>query len=146
MSVKKNLDYIIVLGAHVDGTRMTLALLERARRALLYLEENPGTKAVLSGGKGDGENISEAEAMYRYLTGHGINGGQTDAGRGIYQYEREFGIQLQKDRNYRLFRRRGDEQFSCMERSSHCKKMWIPGSGHGTFQVSKLASFYLHSP
>ena len=53
MSVKKNLDYIIVLGAHVDGTRMTLALLERARRALLYLEENPGTKAVLSGGKGD---------------------------------------------------------------------------------------------
>ena len=74
MSVKKNLDYIIVLGAHVDGTRMTLALLERARRALLYLEENPGTKAVLSGGKGTGENISEAEAMYRYLTGHGIDG------------------------------------------------------------------------
>ena len=142
MSVKKNLDYIIVLGAHVDGTRMTLALLERARRALLYLEENPGTKAVLSGGKGDGENISEAEAMYLSRNRRG----QTDTGRGIYQYEREFGIQLQKDRNHRLFCRRGDEQFSCMERSSHCKKMWIPGSGHGTFQVSKLASFYLHSP
>ena len=27
---------------------------------------------MLSGGKGDGENISEAEAMYRYLTEHGI--------------------------------------------------------------------------
>ena len=54
MSVKKNLDYIIVLGAHVDGTRMTLALLERTRRALLYLEENPGKNAVLSGGKGTG--------------------------------------------------------------------------------------------
>ena len=51
---------------------MTLALLERTRRALQYLEENPGTRAVLSGGKGDGENISEAEAMYRYLTEHGI--------------------------------------------------------------------------
>ena len=74
MNAKKNLDYIIVLGAHVDGTRMTLALLERARRALLYLEENPGTRAVLSGGKGDGENITEAEAMYRYLTEHGIAG------------------------------------------------------------------------
>ena len=70
---KKNLDYIIVLGAHVDGTRLTLALLERTRRALLYLKENPGTVAVLSGGKGDGENISEAEAMYRYLSGHGIS-------------------------------------------------------------------------
>ena len=45
-----------------------------SQKALLYLEENPGTKAVLSGGKGDGENISEAEAMYRYLTGHGIDG------------------------------------------------------------------------
>ena len=55
---------------------MTLALLERTRRALLYLEENPGTRAVLSGGKGDGERISEAEAMYRYLTEHGIDGGR----------------------------------------------------------------------
>ena len=74
IKVRQNLDYIIVLGAHVDGTRMTLALLERTRRALLYLEENPGTRAVLSGGKGNGERISEAQAMYRYLTEHGIDG------------------------------------------------------------------------
>lgn len=72
MKVKENLDYIIVLGAHVDGTRLTLALLERTRRALQYLEENPQTKAVLSGGQGAGEQMSEAEAMYRYLTSHGI--------------------------------------------------------------------------
>ena len=31
---------------------------------------------MLSGGKGDGEQISEAEAMYRYLTEHGIDGGR----------------------------------------------------------------------
>ena len=72
MKPRSDLDYIIVLGAHVNGTKLTLALLERVRRALLYLEENPGTKAVLSGGRGDGEQISEAEAMYRYLTEHGI--------------------------------------------------------------------------
>ena len=48
----------------------------KTRRALLYLEENPGTRAVLSGGKGDGEQISEAEAMYRYLTEHGVDGGR----------------------------------------------------------------------
>ena len=47
-----NLEYIIVLGAHVEGTRLTKALLERTRRALQYMEENPETKAVLSGGKG----------------------------------------------------------------------------------------------
>ena len=51
MKIRKNLDYIIVLGAHVDGTKPTLALLERIRRALEYLEENPRTRAVLSGGR-----------------------------------------------------------------------------------------------
>ena len=66
------LEYIIVLGAHVEGTRLTLALLERTRRALKYLQENPETKAVLSGGKGTGEAITEAQAMYYYLTEHGI--------------------------------------------------------------------------
>lgn len=72
MKIKKNLDYIIVLGAHVDGTRMSLALLERTRRALQYLKENPGSRAVLSGGKGTGEAITEAQAMYNFLTAQGI--------------------------------------------------------------------------
>ncbi len=67
-----NLEYIIVLGAHVEGTRLTKALLERTRRALQYMEENPETKAVLSGGKGDGESITEAQAMCNYLVEHGI--------------------------------------------------------------------------
>lgn len=74
MKIPENLDYLIVLGAHVDGTRLTKALLERTRRALEYLEANPGTKAVLSGGKGKGEKISEARAMYDYLTANGIEG------------------------------------------------------------------------
>ena len=74
MKVPENLDYLIVLGAHVDGTRLTLALLERTRRALEYLKANSGTKAVLSGGKGKGEKISEARAMYDYLTANGIEG------------------------------------------------------------------------
>ena len=39
-----------------------------------YLEKNPDTKAVLSGGQGKGEAVSEAKAMYDYLTGHGISG------------------------------------------------------------------------
>lgn len=73
MKVKNDLDYIIVLGAHVDGTRLTLALLERTRRALQYLEENPRSRAVLSGGRGTGESITEAQAMYNYLAAHGID-------------------------------------------------------------------------
>ena len=72
MRKQPDVEYIIVLGAHVDGTRLTLALLERTRRALQYLEDHPETKAVLSGGQGEGELITEARAMYHYLTEHGI--------------------------------------------------------------------------
>ena len=73
MKIKENLDYIIVLGAHVNGVRLSKALLERTRRALEYLEKNPKTRAVLSGGQGEGETISEAEAMRRYLEDHGLS-------------------------------------------------------------------------
>nr|WP_297883597.1 YdcF family protein [uncultured Blautia sp.] len=73
MKIKENLDYIIVLGAHVNGVRLSKALLERTRRALEYLEKNPKTRAVLSGGQGEGETISEAEAMRRYLEDYGIS-------------------------------------------------------------------------
>ncbi|MGN0400560.1 MAG: YdcF family protein [Blautia sp.] len=69
----ENLDYIIVLGAQVNGNRLSNSLLLRLERAEEYLEENPDTKAVLSGGKGKGENISEAQAMYVYLEKQGIS-------------------------------------------------------------------------
>lgn len=65
-------DYVIVLGAHVYGERMSANLQYRADAALAYLKRNPDTAAVLSGGQGAGEDISEAEAMRRYLTGQGI--------------------------------------------------------------------------
>lgn len=66
-------DYIIVLGARVKGEVPSLALKYRLEKAYEYMSNNPETKAILSGGKGDGENISEAEAMRRYLVGRGIS-------------------------------------------------------------------------
>ena len=36
------------------------------------LAANPEAKAVVSGGQGAGEDISEAECMRRYLSAHGI--------------------------------------------------------------------------
>lgn len=68
----KNADYMIVLGAHVYGERMSANLKYRIELAEKYLEANPKTKVILSGGQGHGEKISEAEAMYRYLTQKGI--------------------------------------------------------------------------
>lgn len=69
----KNLDYILVLGAQVKGNRPSLSLKYRIDAAEEYLEKNPDTKAVLSGGKGQGEEISEAECMYRELVKVGLD-------------------------------------------------------------------------
>ena len=69
-------DYIIVLGAAVHGDYMSLILKERVDKTLDYLREYPNTKIIVSGGKGSGESISEAEAMRRYLVSNGISNNQ----------------------------------------------------------------------
>ena len=60
---EKNLDYLIVLGAAVKGTVPSNALEYRIEAACRYMEENPTTIAIVSGGQGPGEDISEAECM-----------------------------------------------------------------------------------
>lgn len=69
----RDLDTLIVLGAQVNGTKLSNSLKLRLERAKEYLDENPETIAVVSGGKGSGEEISEAEAMYEYLVSQGID-------------------------------------------------------------------------
>ena len=64
--------YLIVLGAAVHGDEPSLALTHRLEGALDYLEKYPSSYAILSGGKGSGENISEAECMFGWLTERGI--------------------------------------------------------------------------
>lgn len=65
-------DYVVVLGAHVYGEKMSQNLHYRVDAAMEYIEENPHTKLVLSGGQGTGEKISEAEAMKRYFLKHKV--------------------------------------------------------------------------
>nr|WP_241426847.1 YdcF family protein [Dysosmobacter acutus] len=65
---------VIVLGAGVNGREPSLALKSRLDAALAYLEEHPDIPVVLTGGKGYGEEITEAQCMYEYLTGHGVEG------------------------------------------------------------------------
>lgn len=67
------LPYIIVLGAQVRGTKITNSLMRRLDAALCYLEENPDTRVIVSGGRGKGEDISEAAAMREYLHRNGID-------------------------------------------------------------------------
>lgn len=65
-------EYLIVLGAKVNGTKPSLILRHRIEAAAEYLKENSGTIVVASGGKGMDEDISEAECIYRELTERGI--------------------------------------------------------------------------
>jgi uncharacterized SAM-binding protein YcdF (DUF218 family) len=65
-------DYLIVLGAKVNGSDMSLSLYNRAKTALRYLQENLETEVIVTGGKGRGEHITEAEAVERYLLDNGI--------------------------------------------------------------------------
>lgn len=71
-STRRAAEYVIVLGAKVRGSELSNSLKKRLDKALEYAENNPNTVLVLSGGKGEGEDISEAEAMYDYLQYNGI--------------------------------------------------------------------------
>lgn len=63
---------VVVLGCRVYGERASLMLMERLDAAYEYLKENEEAICILSGGQGEGEDITEAECMYRYLTKKGI--------------------------------------------------------------------------
>lgn len=69
-----NLDYVIVLGAQIyDDGSPSPVLKYRLDAALDYLQDNPGTKCIVSGGKGPNEPYPEADGMARYLCDHGIS-------------------------------------------------------------------------
>ena len=70
---EQNLSYVIVLGAQVRGTKVSKALRKRLDCAAEYAKENPDTVFFLSGGQGDGEDITEAEAMHEYLLEAGVD-------------------------------------------------------------------------
>ena len=70
---EKMTDYLIVLGARVKGDEPSLTLQYRLDKAYEYLIQHPNTRVVLSGGQGPGEDITEAEAMKRYLQEKGLS-------------------------------------------------------------------------
>lgn len=62
----------IVLGAQVKPWGPSIILQGRIDAAERYLSDNPDAKAVLTGGKGDDEPISEAQSMFDTMTAYGI--------------------------------------------------------------------------
>ncbi|MBQ7700049.1 MAG: YdcF family protein [Clostridia bacterium] len=65
-------DVFIVFGCKTYGYSPSYALEKRLEKAYELLSKNPDSVAVLSGGQGDDETVSEAGSMRKYLTDKGI--------------------------------------------------------------------------
>lgn len=102
MEGRSGLDYIVVLGAQMKASGPSKALQYRLDEAVRYLEENPDTLVIVSGGQGPDEHISEAQGMYDYLAQKGIASGRIikeDKSRNTFQnltFSAEF---LDKEKN-----------------------------------------------
>lgn len=64
---------LIVLGCKVRGEVPSLQLYKRALAGVDYLNAHPNEVAVLCGGQGSDENISEAECIKRIMLDNGIS-------------------------------------------------------------------------
>ena len=70
---KETVEYIVVLGAKVRPDGPSVSLMDRIRAAEDYLTEHPDVIAVVSGGKGPDEPMTEAQCMYEQLVQRGID-------------------------------------------------------------------------
>lgn len=69
-------DYVIVLGAGLNGSEPSAILESRLDATVEYLNSNPSAEVIVSGGQGEDEAISEAVAMSNYLIERGIGDGK----------------------------------------------------------------------
>ena len=70
---KEQVSYMVVLGAKVRNDGPSVSLWDRIYGAADYLEEHPDTIAIVSGGQGADEPMTEAQAMYDELIALGID-------------------------------------------------------------------------
>ncbi|MCR5663628.1 MAG: YdcF family protein [Oscillospiraceae bacterium] len=96
-------DYLVVLGAAVYGDQPSLTLQRRLEGALDYLERYPDAVAIVSGGMGPGETVTEAQAMHDWLRAHGI------AEERIILEEKATSTMENLRFSFELIRERGDE-------------------------------------
>jgi len=69
---EEQVEYMVVLGAKVNADGPSVSLWDRICGAYEYMETHPDVIAIVSGGQGTDEPITEAECMYRELVMLGI--------------------------------------------------------------------------
>ena len=73
---KETVDYVLVLGAKVRPDGPSVSLMDRIYAARDYLEAHPEVTAIVSGGQGPDEPMTEAQCMYEQLVALGIDPGR----------------------------------------------------------------------
>ena len=68
-----DVDCLVVLGAGLHGDAPSYILRLRLNKAVEYLRTREDIPVIVAGGMGEGETITEAEAMYRYLVARGVD-------------------------------------------------------------------------
>ena len=96
-------DYLIVLGAAVYGDQPSPTMERRLEGALEYLEEYPDSIAIVSGGMGAGETVTEAQAMHDWLIAHEVPEER------ILMEDKATSTQENLEFSFRIIRERGDE-------------------------------------
>lgn len=69
----EEIDYIVILGAGLRGSDISNMLRSRLEVAMEYASQNKSVPIIVSGGQGEGEDRTEAEAMGEYLVENGFD-------------------------------------------------------------------------
>ena len=65
--------YMLVLGAKVRNDGPSVSLMDRIKATAAYMEAHPDVIAIVSGGKGPDEPITEAQCMFEQLVKLGVD-------------------------------------------------------------------------
>ena len=120
---------VVVLGCRVKGDVPSVALQKRADEAYFYLLQNPNSIAVLSGGQGKDENISEALCLKKLLCDRGIEA------KRLYCEE----LSTSTDENIRFSKQIIDE-------NGFCSDVVIVTSEYHQFRARKICEKYGLTP
>ena len=69
-------EFVVVLGAQVQGDEPSLTLKKRLDKTLVFMQEHPDKTVIVSGGQGPDEAHTEASVMAQYLLAHGADASQ----------------------------------------------------------------------
>ena len=139
---KRNFDYVIIHGCGLlRGREVSKLLADRIDKAIEVYHKDPTPPILIpSGGKGDDEEISEAEAMEAYLIEHGI------PSRQIIKEDKSMTTRENLLFSKKIIRERGGSPYVALVTSNYhvyralnlCEKIDLECTGSG----AHVASYY----